>query len=95
MGEVGTQITGVPASIHLIGQLNYVTKVVMWSNKQNGRAPRPSEFLPISGYKCGGLKETMLIWTLPGDHYLKEKLNNTDIINLGRYTRWQAEYQAR
>ena len=55
-GRIGTQVIAVSASIHLIDQLNYVAKVVMWSNKQNGGDPRPLEFLPVSGYKRGSLK---------------------------------------
>ena len=86
MGKVGTQVIGVPASIHLTGLLNHVTKVVMWSNNQNGLTG--VKFLPVSGYKRGWLKETMLIWTLMGGHYLKDKLNITVIKKLEKYTYW-------
>ena len=40
----------------------------------------------ISGYKRGWLNKTMLIWALVSGHNLKDKLNNTVVKKLEKYT---------
>ena len=58
----------------------------MCSNKQNGAASQPLEVVPVSGYECGRLNESMLIWTLVSDQHLKDKLNNTVVKESEKYT---------